>query len=185
MTVEVSPHKLMDLVFTLGVKILELVQISPHIETVRCENVRLPLDQVLALHPSDLTETSPGWSSDPHQSDLSPDRGEDVGQVGAGSLDAISVINPSLPGLGVAVKVLQVVVEVHVSRTEMSPEETYYCSENSGFLPPQLGCVSREERGHLRLPEPRHDQGDACHPFMEMCRYPRRKVCETFCLVLQ
>ena len=57
-TVEVAPDKLVDLVFTLGVKVLELVQISPHIETVGCENVRLPLDQVLTLHPSDLTETS-------------------------------------------------------------------------------------------------------------------------------
>ena len=56
-TVEVSPDKLVDLVFTLGMEILELVQISPHIETVRCQNVRLPLDQVLTLHPSDLTET--------------------------------------------------------------------------------------------------------------------------------
>ena len=55
--VEVSPDKLVDLVFTLGMEILELVQISPHIETVRCQNVRLPLDQVLTLHPSDLTET--------------------------------------------------------------------------------------------------------------------------------
>ena len=56
---EVTPYKLVDLVFTLGMQILELVQISPNIQTVRCENVRLPLDQVLALHPCDLTETSP------------------------------------------------------------------------------------------------------------------------------
>ena len=123
-TVEVSPDKLVDLVFTLGMEILELVQISPNVQTVRCENVRLPLDQVLALHPRDLTETSPRLDVDPPQSEVSPDGGEDVRQVGAGSLDTISVINPSLPGLSIAVELLQVVVEVHVSSTEMSAEQT-------------------------------------------------------------
>ena len=122
MTVEVSSDKLVDLVFTLGVKILELVQISPHIETVGCENVRLPLDQVLTLHPSDLTETSPRLvvRSGPVQCEVSPDGGEDVRQVGAGSLNTISVVNPSLPGLDIAVKLLQVVVKIHISSTEMS-----------------------------------------------------------------
>merc|ERR1719447_712229 len=79
-TMEVSSHKLMDLIFTLGVQVLELVEISLDVETVRCENVRLPLDEVLTLHPRDLT-----------------DRGEHVGQVGAGSLYTISVVDPSLP----------------------------------------------------------------------------------------
>ena len=49
-----SPHKLMDLVLTLGVQILELVEVSLHVETVRGQDVRLPLHQVLTLHPSDL-----------------------------------------------------------------------------------------------------------------------------------
>ena len=53
-SVEVSPHKLMDLVLTLGVQILELVEVSLHVETVRGQDVRLPLHQVLTLHPSDL-----------------------------------------------------------------------------------------------------------------------------------
>ena len=135
---EVTPHKLVDLVFTLGVKVLELVQISPHIETVRSENIRLPLDQVLTLHPRDLTETSPRLDVDPPQSEVSPDGGEDVRQVGAGSLDTISVINPSLPGLSIAVELLQVVVEVHVSSTEMSAEQTYNCSQRTvvgSYLP--------------------------------------------------
>ena len=127
----------------------------------------------------------PGWLSDPAQSQVSPDSGEHVSQVGAGSLNAISVVNPSLPGLSIAVKMLQVVVEVHISRTEMSPEQTYYCSEKCWFLPPQLSGVGREQRGHLGLPQPSHHQGDARHPFMKMRRYPRRKVCKIFCFVLQ
>ena len=52
---EVTSHKLMDLVFALCMQILELVQISLDIEPVRSENVWLPLDQVLTLHPRDLT----------------------------------------------------------------------------------------------------------------------------------
>ena len=65
---------------------------------------------------------------DPSQSELSPDRGEHVGKVGAGSLDAISVVNPSLPGLSIAVEMFQVVVKIYISRTEMPAGQTYYCS---------------------------------------------------------
>ena len=121
-TMEVASHKLMDLVFALCMQILELVQISLDIEPVRSENVWLPLDQVLTLHPRDLTRHR---QLQPHSTTslLSPDSGEHVGEVGAGPLYAVSVVNPSLPGLRVTVKPLQVVVEVHVPGTEVSPCE--------------------------------------------------------------
>ena len=50
-------YKLVDLFFTLCMKILELVEISLDIEPIGCENVRLPLDQVFTLLPSNLTDS--------------------------------------------------------------------------------------------------------------------------------
>ena len=55
-SMKMSSNKLMNLVFTLGVQILKLVQISLNIETVGCQNIRFPLHQVFTLYTSDLTE---------------------------------------------------------------------------------------------------------------------------------
>ena len=135
-SVEMSVDKVEDLLFVLEVKILELVTHSLHVQTVGSDDVRLPLDKVLRLLGRDVA-----------------DRGEDVGEVGGGSLQAVSVVDLPLPGLHVHVEVLEVVVEVHGSGTEMSAQE-------SG--------VSGEDRGHLHLPEPEHDEGDPGHPLVEM-----------------
>ena len=48
-SMKMSSNKLMNLVFTLGVQILKLVQISLDIETVGCQNIRSPLHQVFTL----------------------------------------------------------------------------------------------------------------------------------------
>ena len=53
---KVSSNKLMDLVFTLGMKILELVEISPYVETIWSQDVWLPLDQMFTFNTRNLTE---------------------------------------------------------------------------------------------------------------------------------
>ena len=53
---KVSSNKLMDLVFTLGMKILELVEISPYVETIWSQDVWLPLDQMFTFDTRNLTE---------------------------------------------------------------------------------------------------------------------------------
>ena len=56
-TMKMSSDKLMYLVFTLGMEVLELVQISSDIETIGCEHIWLSLDQVFTLHSRDLAGT--------------------------------------------------------------------------------------------------------------------------------
>lgn len=51
------------------------------------------------------------------------DRGEDVGAVGSGSLDTVAVVDATLAGLVVDVKVLQVVVEVNGAGAQVSTEQ--------------------------------------------------------------
>lgn len=53
---KVSSNKLMDLVFALGMKILELVEISPYVETIWSQDVWLPLDQMFTFNTRNLTE---------------------------------------------------------------------------------------------------------------------------------
>ena len=107
MSVEVAPHKLADLLLTGGVQVLELVQVPLHVEAVRGDEVRLPLDEVCGLHSSDLG-----------------DGREDMSQVRGGALDTVAVVDTSLPSLRVTVKILQVVVEVRVPRTQVSGRGT-------------------------------------------------------------
>ena len=75
-----------------------------------------------------------------------PDCGEDVGQVGAGPLDAVAVVNASLPGLRVAVKSVKVVVKVHVSRAQMS-KQTRMKSEIQGIYF-SVKCINIYESCH-------------------------------------
>lgn len=53
---KVSSNKLMDLVFALGMKILELVEISPYVETIWSQDVWLPFDQMFTFNTRNLTE---------------------------------------------------------------------------------------------------------------------------------
>ena len=101
--VEVPSNKLVDLLLAGGVQVLELMQISLHVEAVRSDQVRLPAHQVGRLHAGDLRHS-----------------GEDVRQVGPCSLDAVPVEDSSLARLLVAVEVFQVVVEVSVAGAEVS-----------------------------------------------------------------
>ena len=117
---------------------LKLVAHSLDIQTVGSDDVWLPLDEVLRLLGRDVT-----------------DGREDVSEVGGRPLQAVSVVDLPLARLYVHVEVLEVVVEVHGSSTQVSAQE-------SG--------VSREYGGHLHLPQAEHDEGDARHPLVEVCQ---------------
>ena len=76
---------------------------------------RFPFEEVLALVRGDVR-----------------DRGEDVGTVGGAAFDAVAVVDPALAGLVVDIKVLQVVVEVDATRTEIPTEESGVGGEDCG-----------------------------------------------------
>ena len=54
---KMASYKLVDLFFTLCMEVLELMEISLHIQPIGCQDVRLPLDQVFTLLPSNLTDS--------------------------------------------------------------------------------------------------------------------------------
>ena len=56
--VEMSPHELVYLSLGRGVKVLELVEVSRHVQPVGRDDIRLPLDQVLRLYARDLAHSS-------------------------------------------------------------------------------------------------------------------------------
>ena len=99
---------------------------SLDIQTVGSDDVWLPLDEVLRLLGRDVT-----------------DGREDVSEVGGRPLQAVSVVDLPLARLYVHVEVLEVVIEVHGSSTQVSAQE-------SG--------VSREYGGHLHLPQAQQPQ---------------------------
>jgi len=82
------------------------------------------------------------------------DGGEDICTVCRGAFDAISVIDTTLSGFVINVKVLKVVVKVNGSSTQVSA---------------QKGRVCRENRGDIDVPVPTERNGDPCLPFVEMC----------------
>ncbi len=89
--VEMTAHEIMNLLLVLLMQVLELVHGREFldVEAIGDDAIRLPLQEVLALVGRDVG-----------------DRGEDVGRVTGGPLDAVSMIDPPLPGFGVDVKVL-------------------------------------------------------------------------------
>ena len=75
MAIKVASHKLVDLLLALGVKVLELVEVPHHVESVGRDHVGLALDQVLSLDACDLG-----------------DGRERVGEVSCCSFDAVSEV---------------------------------------------------------------------------------------------
>ena len=57
-----------------------------------------------------------------------------MGQVGGGSLKAVSVVDLPLAGLHVHVEVLEVVVEIHSAGTQMPAQQRGVSREHSGDL---------------------------------------------------
>ena len=60
------------------------------------------------------------------------DGGKDIGGMGAGTFDAITMVDPSFAGLVIDVKVLKIVVKVDGAGAEVSPEESGVGGKDGG-----------------------------------------------------
>lgn len=81
------------------------------------------------------------------------DGGEDITGVGGGSFDAVPVVNTTLASLGVDIKPLQVVVEIHGAGAEVSAEKS---------------SVGREDGSNVNASLLGEGQGDTSQPLVEM-----------------
>jgi hypothetical protein len=66
--------------------------------------------------------------------------GEDIGAVGSGTLDAVSVVYAALPGFVVDVEVLEVVVKVNGASAEVAAEESCMSSKDGGDIDVSLSA---------------------------------------------
>ena len=108
MPVEVSADKVIDLLLRKGMQILELMhgRELDDVEAIRQNAVRFPLEQVLTFVGGDVA-----------------DGGENIGAMCGCALDAVAMVDTSLAGLVIDVKVGQVVVKVDTACTEISAEK--------------------------------------------------------------
>ena len=74
MPVEVSTYEFVNFFLILCMEVLKLVEVSHHVKTVRCDDVRFPLNEVFSLHTGDFAHC-----------------GKDVSKTGTGPLQAISI----------------------------------------------------------------------------------------------
>lgn len=56
--------------------------------------------------------------------------GEDIGTVGGGTFDTISMVNPSFSRFVIDVEILEVVVKVHGASAKIAPEKCCVCCED-------------------------------------------------------
>lgn len=117
--IEVTTDKVVDSLLVYLMQVLELVGCREllDVQTVGQDTIRLALEQMFTLVSSDMRYGC-----------------EDICGVSSTAFYAVAMVNASLSGLGVAVKVLQVVVEVDRAGAEITTEE---------------GCVGGEDGGHV------------------------------------
>lgn len=134
MTVEIAADKVVDLGLGRCVQVLEFVHGLEFfdIETIGNDTVRLSLQQMLRFVGGDVR-----------------DSGEYVGRVSGRSLNAVSVVDSSLAGLMIDVKVLEVVVEIDRARAKITTEEGSMSGEDSGDIDMSLSAYWN---GHASLP---------------------------------
>jgi hypothetical protein len=138
MSVEVTTDELVNLCFAGGMEILELVHSLEldDIETVRKNAIRLSLEKMLALVGGDMRNG-----------------GENVRTVRRGTFDAISVVNSAFARFVVHVKVLQIVVKVDGTRTQIASKKS---------------SVRGEDGGDVDVSLPAEGDRKACLPFVEV-----------------
>lgn len=81
------------------------------------------------------------------------DCGENICGMGGGSLNAVSVVDSTLSGFGVDIKVLQVVVEIDTSGAEVTS---------------QKGCVGGEDGSDVNATLSTQWETDTSEPLVEM-----------------
>lgn len=102
------------------------------IETVWKDTIGFALEQMLALVCGDVR-----------------DSGEDIGTMRGRTFDAVSVIDTTLSGFVVDVKVLEIVIEIHGSCAEISSKKGSMCGEDCGDVDVAL---SAQGYSQTRLP---------------------------------
>jgi hypothetical protein len=105
MSIEMTPDELVDLRFGGGVEILEFVHglKLDNIESIRQHAVRFALQKMLALISGDMGHS-----------------GEDICTVCSTPFDAVAVVDATLSSFMIDVEVLQVVVEINGTCTEIT-----------------------------------------------------------------
>ena len=98
MAIEMTPNKFVNLGFARGVQVLELVNglELDDVQAIGEYTVRFPLQQMFTLVRGDVRNG-----------------GEDIGTVGGGTFDTISMVDPSFSCFVIDVEILEVVVKVH------------------------------------------------------------------------
>lgn len=119
MAVKVASYKIIDSLLVNLMQILEFVGGRElfDVETVGKDTVWLALEQMLTLVCSNVRDCC-----------------KDIGRVCRSTLDAVPVVDTTLAGLGITVKVLKVVVEINRSSAQISSEESSMGGEDGGDI---------------------------------------------------
>ena len=114
-SIEVASNKVVDTLLVLLMEILELVSSGEllDVQTVWQNTVWLSLEEMLALVGSDVG-----------------DCGEDIAGVGGGAFYAIPVVDTSLSSLCVNIEILEVVVKVDITSTQVTTKKSSVSGEN-------------------------------------------------------
>jgi hypothetical protein len=130
--VEMSSYEVIDLDLGLLMQVLELMGRREllDVETVGQDTVWLALQEMFTFVCGDVR-----------------DRGEDIGGVRGGALDAVPVVDAALSCLSVAVEVLQVVVEVYRACTQVATEQRSVGGEDGGYVDVALLAQGHSDTG--------------------------------------
>ena len=133
-----ASYEVVYFLFRLLVKVLELVHRRElhDIQTIGQDAIRLSLEEMLALICCNVRH-----------------RCKDVSGMGSSALDTVTVVDTTFTSLRIHVKILEIIVKVNRSSTEISPKES------------SMGC---EDRGDINSSLLSERKCHTCKPFMKM-----------------
>lgn len=139
MAVEMTSRKFMDFLFCNGMQILKFMNGRKlfHIQPIRCYKIWLPFQQVFRFVAGNFRY-----------------RSEHMTQMSSCPFQTVTMVNLPLTGFFVHRKLVQIVVKVRITGTQISTEQCGMRSENS--------C-------DVNLPCSQNNQGHSSLPFMELC----------------
>lgn len=119
MAVEMTAYELVNLGLGSRMEILELVHSLEllDVQTIGENTIRLSLEKMFRFVGGDMR-----------------DGGEDVGTMGSGTFDAVSVIYTTFSGLVIDVKILEIIIKVDRSGAKVTTEKGGVCGEDSGDI---------------------------------------------------
>jgi hypothetical protein len=139
MTVKVAPDKFIDFGFACCMQVLKFVHRLEFndIQTIRKYTVWFPFQQVFTFIGCDVRNGC-----------------EHISAMCCRTFYAVSVIDSSFSSFMVDIKILQIVIEINGTGTEIAAEERCMCREYSSDVDMSLTAKG---------------DGDTCLPFMEVC----------------